>query len=380
MTKKLIRVKALLIKGRKTFVLRWPVANGKFQDETTDIPALEKNRRKACDAARDKEDHLNGLASGELWEAFEERYEEDWLPGRRPGTRIAWNTAVASLRAFDRETEAGIAYVTQVDRDTLDRWVAWMRRKQLSEATVRSYLGILRAALGWAADVGILKQVPRFPKIAGARKMRGRPLTEEELERMQAAAHHIRPRQAEEWSRLLRALWLSGLRISEALDLTWDWDGMFCVDLDASSFAIRKQKSGRAEYAPITPDFLEFLKQTPETDRVGKVFLLSVTPNEASRVISRIGKKALVVTTDTGRHATAHDLRRSFGSRWSQKVHLPVLQRLMRHADADTTIRFYVRLDSSHIAHQLQLGEEKGEIKSRSHPAENPKSNADGRI
>ena len=40
--------------------------------------------------------------------------------------------------------------------------------------------------------------------------------------------------------------------------------------------------------------------------------------------------------------ASAHDLRRSFGERWSRKVMPQVLKELMRHESIETTMKFYV--------------------------------------
>lgn len=38
--------------------------------------------------------------------------------------------------------------------------------------------------------------------------------------------------------------------------------------------------------------------------------------------------------------ASAHDLRRSFGFRWSRRVMPTILRELMRHESIDTTMRF----------------------------------------
>jgi integrase len=51
--------------------------------------------------------------------------------------------------------------------------------------------------------------------------------------------------------------------------------------------------------------------------------------------------------------ASAHDLRRSFGTRWASRVKPVVLQKLMRHANIQTTLTFYVSLDSDDVASQL---------------------------
>src|SRR5690606_39256114 len=103
----------------------------------------------------------------------------------------------------------------------------------------------------------------------------------------------------------------------------------------------------------MTPDFAAFLLATPEAERRGPVFRpLGKTGRECrqvdyvGRVITDIGKAAGVkVNTDAKgkvKHASAHDLRRSFGARWAPKVMPAVLQQLMRHESVETTMRYYV--------------------------------------
>ena len=169
------------------------------------------------------------------------------------------------------------------------------------------------------------------------------------------------------WQRLLTGLWLSGLRLGEALRLSWDWEAGFSVDTTGKYpvFRIRSdsQKSGRDEVAPMTPDFAEWLLQTPEAERVGLVFPIpsmkapGMAPHNVSRTVAEIGRKAGVVTDAvTGACASAHDLRRSFGTRWSKRVMPAVLKRLMRHADISTTMGYYVDLDAGDLAAQLWAG------------------------
>ncbi len=92
-----------------------------------------------------------------------------------------------------------------------------------------------------------------------------------------------------------------------------------------------------------------------EADRRGQVFKVGLFKRireadwkyKASKLICRIGRVArVVVAVDprTGRQkfASAHDLRRSFGDRWSRRVLPQQLQELMRHESISTTLRFYV--------------------------------------
>lgn len=47
------------------------------------------------------------------------------------------------------------------------------------------------------------------------------------------------------------------------------------------------------------------------------------------------------VNADTGKTASAHDLRRAFGQRWAARVMPQILMQLMRHEDIATTMKFY---------------------------------------
>jgi len=119
------------------------------------------------------------------------------------------------------------------------------------------------------------EKAPRIEVPRSAAKMKSRPISTEEFERMLSAVEKVRPTDPKPWRRLLMGLWLSGLRIGEAVALDWG-EGPFQFDTTGRHPAPRieaaGQKSGRAEYAPMTPDFAEWaLSTTPEAERVGPV-------------------------------------------------------------------------------------------------------------
>jgi integrase len=79
-----------------------------------------------------------------------------------------------------------------------------------------------------------------------------------------------------------------------------------------------------------------------------------MTSARAGRVISEIGKKAnVLVNKADGKFASAHDLRRSFGTRWAARVKPATLQLLMRHKSIETTMKYYVCQDSDDVADEL---------------------------
>ena len=52
--------------------------------------------------------------------------------------------------------------------------------------------------------------------------------------------------------------------------------------------------------------------------------------------------------------ASAHDLRRSFGTRWAKRnIPIASLRKLMRHSNIQTTMEFYAIIDAQDLAGEL---------------------------
>ena len=113
----------------------------------------------------------------------------------------------------------------------------------------------------------------------------------------------------------------------------------------------------------MAPEFAVLLQSIPERERRGRVFRLNSVLNGeapvgadwAGRMLSRIGKQArVIVSPEAGsqkiKYASAHDLRRSFGNRWAQRLMPAELKELMRHASIETTLRYYVGLNAEETA------------------------------
>jgi integrase len=294
----------------------------------------------------DRGDHINLNLS---WSDFRDRYETIGLSGKRKSSQREQMTTLNLFEQYINPARPQVITTAVVSGFAVKLRV----ERGCREATIRKHLSGLRAVLNWAKSQGYIKQVPKFtmPKCTG---MKGRPITEEELERMIAAIPKVVSASTgndvvEGYRRLLRGLWFSGLRISEAMRLSWDELAGVRVDLSGKlpmiDFAGQFQKNGKDQRIPITPDFFELLMSIPEADRAGAVFGLECTSLHASKVISKAGRLAGVITKqDQGRtvYASAHDLRRAFGNRWARRIPAHDLQLLMRHADIQTTLKFYV--------------------------------------
>ena len=84
--------------------------------------------------------------------------------------------------------------------------------------------------------------------------------------------------------------------------------------------------------------------------RSGPVFDLgNLSDSTISHRVAKLAKAAGVFVHDSRgqeRPSGCHDLRRSFGERWAQRVPPLVLMELMRHADIKTTLAYYVTADA----------------------------------
>jgi integrase len=339
---------------------------------TTDPGAAE---REAGEWEKQLRSGLYQAPSRITWVEFRKRYEIERLPSLADTTQ---GMARSSFNHVERILNPD--RLCKLSAATLSRFQAKLREEGLRETSIASVLRHLRPALVWAVSMGMLPAVPKIEmprKAKGQTLARARAVTTEEYERMIAACDKARPQDAAAWKRYLTGLWLSGLRLDESLRLSWELEDGFIVDFSGRRPAFRiyaqSQKSRRDEILPMTPDFAEWLlASTPEGERGGRVFKLdglrtgkSITPKRVIKIISNIGRKAgVVVNKADEKYATAHDLRRAFGTRWAKKVMPAVLKKLMRHASIETTMGYYVDLEAGEISDQLWAGykvQEKGE-------------------
>jgi integrase len=320
------------------------------------------------DAERVAAQIVAGLVSNEsqrmTWRSFRERYEADHLPTlKRPG---CFKSAANKMEAMAKPH-----YLDELDAARMKQWRQKMLAAGMPATTVSSYLKHVRASLGWAEESGYIKAAPRV-RSGSTAKMKGRPITGEEFDRMirdTVKVKCIGRKFAAQWRRILDGIWLTGLRLQEAIDMDWaDEHSIRPVRLDTSRplicFPMGEQKNGKDQLIPLTPEAAEFLRKTPKPQRTGRVFPLAgskkpiVTADRAGRYIAKIGRAALVVTgadpkTGAKKYATAHDIRRSFALRLAPKLHSDQLQALMRHADIKTTRAHYAELEADSLADQI---------------------------
>ncbi len=323
------------------------------------------------------------------WADFRKRYEAEKLPALSDAYRGAFKTAANHL---ERILDPG--KLTALTPQALSRFQSLLRAEGRPETSIANILRHLHAAFVWGAKLGYLVACPamEISRVSGAK---ARPITAEELDRMVEAVPRVRPTDAAEWVFLLKAVFHSGLRLSEAFRLSWEADALFSVDLTGGNYPafaiqVKGQKGRRAERMPMTREFFDLLTEArpDEEDRAGLVFRLNgqktrvrMAVKRASRVVSAIGRAARVVTATVEKRkmidgkpvtvtvkkaASIHDVRRGFLETWSRKVPSQILMRLGRHRNIATTLTYYATGDCDQISRQLWRSESAGDSGNRS--------------
>ena len=234
------------------------------------------DRREAERAAAVWQDELNTgryqAPSRMTWEAFRTRHEGEFQPGVASETRKKFTTAFNLVERLMHPARS-----RDVTTEAVSRWVVALRDEGRKEFDHRHYCRHLRGAMNWAKSMGFCPDAPRIRPPKGE-KMKGRPIVLEEHERMLAAVPKVvRAGQVALWCRFLDGLWWSGLRLSEAVGLSWDSSEPIAVIMQpgyhpALRFQLGSQKAKRAELVPMAPEFAELLAATPEAERHGRVF------------------------------------------------------------------------------------------------------------
>ncbi|MBA2117073.1 tyrosine-type recombinase/integrase [Bremerella alba] len=353
--------------GRRFLVLRWTdPETGAIRQKSAETNSPKEAERLAGKIEADVNAGIEVNPAKLPWEYFRECFEEDKFP------LLATQAAYTYDAMFNNvERILNPRYVNDITAQRLARFQAELLKSDKRLATIITYLKHLRAALNWAKDHEMIDKVPKFrlpkqPK--GSKLMRGRPITDEEFQRMLDVVSEVVGEEAtESWRFFLRGIWCSGLRLSESLEVYWDRQDKIQIVLDGEFPMLRilaELEKGRCDrLLPITPEFAALLEQVPKANRNGPLFF---HPSHGerwkadwySRLACRIGRKAKVIVdinpiSGKEKFAGLHDLRRSFGQRWAQKALPQHLMQLMRHESIETTLKYYVGSDARIVSQAI---------------------------
>lgn len=369
-----IKVKVVRRADRRNLVFRWfdPVT-GRKGESTARTP----NRSVACRRIRNfvkgLEETLRKPADLQemTWVEACDRYAAEHLIKRRKSTGSSWRTA--------RHRFEGIVdpvLLADLDASGVSRFEAALHG-QVSPHSTGSYLRSLRVFARWATRIFPGYTAPEIRVEKSGSK--GRPLSLEEFERMLAACEKVVPhRGAGSWRFLLRGLRRSGLRLGQALALSWEPDApihIYGMDGQRPKMHISEEshKGKRVQILPLIPPMRALLRRVPSGQRNGFVFnpklakgitrslitvsakICAIGQTAGIRVGTRLkrDRKTGEVTT-VPRFAGAHDLKRTFIQRLINLGLHPVdVARFGQHKDFQTTMDHYTERDADRLADRM---------------------------
>lgn len=349
-----MKVKVIERKGRG-FVLRWKDGDT-WKEQKCNASSRQAAERAAGHMEASLESGKEPVVHGpDSWHAFSEMHLEAMA---MRGCRRA--SIVMSRRSLmDFAKAARVVYIPDINNDSLRKYRDYLDSKNLRPSSIAGDLARLRAAIRWGVDQGMIQILLKFRDVMPRydEEPRGGAITEEQFGTLLELAKD------EDLRLLLRILWTTGLRLSEALNLRWEpTKGSPHLALKPEPHVVfpsgtQKRKTRRDELWPLPPAAIEVVESIPEGQRNNYVCRFEChQPHDrrqsyASVAISALGKN---IVTDRGTYMTAHDLRRSFGTYWAERLDVIDLKDLMRHRKIETTLTFYRVANISKLSKKLR--------------------------
>ncbi|MDA7980484.1 MAG: tyrosine-type recombinase/integrase [Pirellulales bacterium] len=317
------------------------------------------SREEAYSLAMKLQTQLESQAMDRTWADVRQRF----LAGEaNPISRKTRSLYATTLNHVERLLKPRA--LTDLNAEAISRFAHALRQQGLAPETVRSYLRPLKAMLRWAADIGLIAKRVKFPRLKGkpGSKAKSRAVTTAEFELMLEAARCVDARHFASLVRIAEVMYYGGLRLREAVALSWNANARVAVELAGThsrlTFRSGAQKNGRAERAPMCPDLAKYLDQVPTDQRSGRVAPLRYSADWAGRKLAAMGREAGIIVNADGKTASAHDLRRSCATRWARRLPAPMLKAMMRHADVATTMDYYVDEQGDEVCKALWAASE----------------------
>ncbi|MCH2204181.1 MAG: site-specific integrase [Fuerstiella sp.] len=382
-------------RGRKSLYLRYtdPVTEKRVEKS-----AKTSSRRQAQKLAGQWQQEIEaGISKPNTkltWDEFRQAYEDLHASGLAKETR---DKIQSVLNSFERSVKA--RRLASITGEHVAQWQRSMRTAGCSEHTIASYSAHLKAAFNWTQTIYTGLNLPPVSKPQRAftgDAMKGRPITTEEFERMigQIKEPYMREVQHAGWKHLLIGLWWSGLRLEESTNLYWDRLDRISIDLSSGRPLLRipaaMEKGNKDRLYPVATEFAEMILAVPESERTGPFFTVrtktgkpySRSRHAIGKIISELGRRAGIITNVNAQGkeltASAHDLRRSFGERWSRRVEAQWLQKMMRHSSIQTTLRYYTSRNADEAAAHIDAAFQRAVQDSSTDPQMKPRGDTSG--
>lgn len=366
--------------SRDGHVLKWTDASGTSRQ----CKCQGKTQRARESFRKKKESEVNDRARELSWSEYWSRLTDVHFPGLSETHRkkcLTMHTRLAEAAERMGFTDLRCSDITPAMLLDVE---AAMRRSDVEEATIRSAMAALWSIISWGQDYGLIADFRRPRKRRGkaakkTTKSKGRSLAMEEIERMESKIPDClnKTELPDGFLRAMKAMYLIGMRKSEAWQFRWDPEpgAHWPVRLKSADAAIvfsDSQKSGLETEVPLTDEAIQWLrelekarapKSSPWICRTSGRYGEHATHTRLGRVISDAGTAAGIVvkrwTKTTGEKikcASSHDLRRTFATNLQRDLTISERQRLTRHSDAKTLLEHYLDAPTPVLVAKLRGG------------------------
>lgn len=267
---------------------------------------------------------------------------DEWLETRRgfltESTVLNYEGGIRRLKKT-----FGSRRITELTPSEIAALIMRMQKAGLKAATIKKTLTPLRCAYTVAVRDGLVASSPVVKLLAHERPKadagKRRCLSQGEISSLLRATRSRDGNESLQWKALFSLLIFTGLRISEALALTWE-------DITPEGVVVRKGKTAAAERMVILiPAVRSLLTRLRLSQAPGVEFVF------ATQQGSPLGRRnALRALHATCKHAgiekyTLHELRHTFASILIAQRELPTLvAKQMGHADPGVTMSVYAHL------------------------------------
>ncbi|MEL6108276.1 MAG: site-specific integrase [Planctomycetota bacterium] len=382
-----IRLWCSWVESKRKFVMRYRDEQGRTRQAGT---CKSTRRRDAERETAEREAELNSPESTKskrydiTLTEIHERYKTARLKHRSADYAYQLQAGLKRMRAV--AVDRGIEDISarHIDTEFLAATIELLC-DEVELATAKSYRTSLRAFFRWAAGLELVRDINwSVTAVEGIVKSGGRPITDDEFKTLiKTVPKFVGKDRAAEFQNLLRCCFLSGMRLSEALQFSATRKDCHHVDIGyGASPRIRfvaKQKNRRDQTVVMLPEFEKFIKSVrPHDDgfyfrplnKHGKPY---PSAKAVGRTIADIGRKSgIVVKTDEDgepkKFVSAHDTRRACAYRLvSRGYKVFTVQHLMRHADPKTTQQFYSGDMADMVAGEIWGSPEERDIESDIH-------------
>ncbi len=253
-----------------------------------------------------------------------------WLEvkGYRPGTVRQY---LYDVRRFLSWVKKSADAVTSED---IWQYVTYLRATlRLSDRTLLRRIASLRTFYRFMEQRGYVEQNPVEVERPRVRRALPSVLTREEVRRLIESAEGERDRL------ILRTLYVTGMRVGELCELTWDR-----VNLEDEVILVRSGKGGKDRVVLIDADTAKLLADLRAStgNSNGRVF--PVSPRTVQRIVRAAAKRAGI-----DKKVTPHTLRHSLATHLLEAgADIRAIQELLGHASLSTT-QIYTHVSTRHL-------------------------------